>query len=92
LRPNKAQDKAERRARGQLFYSAEGFSIGRRIILPAEIASHEVTRLEVWMTRFKYLPDGEGLHDLAKRNLRFVGITHHPGPLSGINRQPQIPD
>src|SRR4029450_7241371 len=87
-----AQRKVERHARRKLLYPAEGFSIGCSIILPAEVASHEVTRLEVRMTRLEYLPDGEGLHDLAKRNLRFVRVTRHPDALRGIDRQPQVPD
>jgi hypothetical protein len=73
-------------------HPVEAFSIGRSIVLPAELASHEVTRLEVRMTRLEHLPGSEGLHDIAKRNRRLVGVARHPGALRGIDRQPQVPD
>jgi hypothetical protein len=64
-------------------HTAKAFSIGRSIILPAELASHEVTRLKVRMTRLEHLPDSKGLHDIAKRNRRLVGVARHPGALRG---------
>jgi hypothetical protein len=44
------------------------------------------------MTRFDYLPDGKGLHDVPERNRGLVGIAHHPDALRGVNRQPQGSD
>src|SRR5260370_7437618 len=44
------------------------------------------------MTRLEYLPDGNGCHDVANRNLWYVGIAPHPDALRGIDRQPQISD
>ena len=73
-------------------HPAEAFAVGHDVVLPAEVASHDVTRLEVGMTRFEHLPDSKGLHDLAKRNRRLVGVARHPDALRWIDRQPQGPD
>src|ERR1700687_781255 len=64
----------------------------RNIILLAELASHEISRLQVRMTRLEHLPDSKGLHDIANRNRGLVGVARHPDALRGIDRQPQIPD
>ncbi len=53
-------------------------ALGHGVDLPAEVASQKVTRLEFRVTRREYLTDSKGRHDLAKRNLRPVGVTHHP--------------
>jgi hypothetical protein len=75
-----------------LLHPAEASAIGHDVVLPTEVASHDVTLLEVGTTRFQHLPDGKGLHDLAKRNCRLVGIARHPDALRWVNRQPQGAD
>src|SRR6266481_6847113 len=44
------------------------------------------------MTRLQYLPDSKGCHDVANRNLWYVGVAPHPDALRGIDRQPKVPD
>src|SRR5260370_27300124 len=44
------------------------------------------------MTRLEYLPDGKGCHDVANRNLWYVGVAPHPDALRGVDRQPQVSD
>jgi hypothetical protein len=87
-----AQREAGRRAKGNLLHSAEAFAIGHNVVLPTEVASHEVTWSEVGMMRFEDLPDSKGLQDIAKRNRRFVGVARHPDSLCGVDGQPQGPD
>ena len=84
----KAQREVRRDAGSDLVHAAEALAVGHHVVLPTEIAAHDVTRLELAMTRFDHLPDGEGLHDIPERNRGFVGIARHPEALRGIDRQP----
>ncbi len=73
-------------------HTAEVLAVGHDVVLPAEIAPHDIARLEVGMTRFDHLSDGERLHDIAERNRGLVGSARHPDALRRIDRQPQSPD
>ena len=87
-----AQREVGRRVGSDLLHSAEAFAIGHEVVLPAEVASHEVARSEVRMARVDHLPDSKGLHDIAKRNRGLVGIARYPDALRGVDRQPKGPD
>ena len=54
--------------------------------IPAKLAAHDVTRLEVGITRLGHLADGKGLHDRPERNRRLVGVARHPDALRGVDR------
>src|SRR5712691_6999138 len=90
--PEQAQRKVGRRAGSDLLHPAEAFAVGHDVVLPTEIAAHDVARREVGMTRFDHPPGGKGLHDSAERHRGLVGIAHHPDALRGVDRQTHSPD
>src|ERR1700759_2896397 len=92
LTPNRPSARLGGVSGATLLHPAEAFAIGHEVVLPAQVASHEVARLEVRMARFDHLPDSKGLHDIAKRNRRLVGVARNPDALRGVDRQPQGSD
>src|SRR5260370_25520739 len=92
VEPEQAQRKVGQRAGSDFVHTAEVLAVGHDVVLPAEIAPHDIARLEVGMTRFDHLSDGERLHDIAELNRGLVGSARHPDALRRIDRQPQSPD
>ncbi len=53
------QREVGRHARQNLVYSPERLAIGYNVVLPAEITPHQVTGLEIGVTRLEHLPGSE---------------------------------